>query len=346
MSTYKLTDHKYLIFDVYGTLADWETGLYNALQPLLSRFRSASQWSRSEAIHAFLSVESDIQAQHPSMMYSDLLAKAHEVLEARLKAGEGETEEGAETTTLEGDPASLSAALDTAGEASTSSSQPAPSPNAHTIFGNSIKEWAAFPDSSQALHDLSKHFHLIVLSNVDHASFAYTHGYLSEGSSPPLVGDEKQAPSLYRRPSPNAHPKDFWLPRQSPDSKSPFSLILTAQDTGAYKPALSGFLAAFEAIRSEPTLLAAPGESRDAEAAASAKPTIDEIKSKTLVVAQSLTHDHEPAKRLGIRSVWIDRQGAALRPTPPSDGKEFGWKWRFETLEGLARAVEEELGTA
>ena len=32
----KLTDFKVLTFDCYGTLIDWETGIWNALQPLLS----------------------------------------------------------------------------------------------------------------------------------------------------------------------------------------------------------------------------------------------------------------------------------------------------------------------
>ena len=213
-----------MILDVYGTLADWESGLYTALQPLLSRFSSASKWSRDVAIRAFLSVEGDIQAQHPTMLYSDLLAKAHEVLEARLVAAENlEDKEG---KTLDGTSASVAGNLDALGA-------PTAAENKHTIFGKSIKKWEPFPDSAKALKELSGHFHLIVLSNVDHASFAYTHSYLSEGTFP---SDSEQASPLYSRPSPNLHPRDFWLPRLTPGSKSPFSLILTAQDTGAYKP--------------------------------------------------------------------------------------------------------------
>ncbi|KAG6831416.1 hypothetical protein H0H87_005237 [Tephrocybe sp. NHM501043] len=329
----KLTDFKYMIYDVYGTLADWESGLYDALQPLLSTFPSVSQWSRAEAINAFLLVESEIQAQHPSMLYSDLLAKAHEVLEARLVAAEnGGDGEGKERTTLEGTPTPL-----VPGESSAQGSSSATS-NAHTIFGNSIQKWAPFLDSAQALQELSKHFHLIVLSNVDHASFAHTHAYLSEGTFPSASKDYQTAPSLYSRPSPNTHPRDLWLPRLTPGSKSPFSLILTAQDTGAYKPAHTGFLAALEAIRSEPYLLTTPGSLNDVT---TAQPTLEEIKAKTLSAAQSLTHDHKPAKELGITSIWIDRQGAALRPTL-DDGKEFGWRWRFQTMGQLAHAVTEE----
>lgn len=329
LPAHKLTDHKYLIFDVYATLIDWETGLHNALKPLLSRFPSASRWSRGEALRAFQSVEIDLQAQHPSMLYSGILAKAHEVLEARLIAAEGRSSAtGDSTSTLEGNPTSVNIST----EPSSSTSQPVA--NVHTVFGDSIKRWAPFPDSAGALHDLSTHFKLIVLSNVDHTSFSYSHAYLSEGTSPTVADDHdgnQQPLPFYTRPSPNPHPRDLWLPQQTPNSKSPFSLIMTAQDTGVYKPAPEGFLAVFEAIRTEPSLFAFTG------------PTVDDVKSQVLIVAQSLTHDHEPARRLGVRSVWIDRKDATLRPEGIDDDKDPVWKWRFETLGDMAQAVKEEL---
>ena len=325
MAAPRLTDHDYIIFDVYGTLADWETGIYEGLKPLLSRFPSASRWSRSDALRAFLAVESDLQTRYPSLLYSDLLAKVHEVLGARLTVAEADLDlDGPRTV-----PTAAAGAEESIATTSTSSA----SPNAHTIFGQSIKHWAPFPDSSKALHDLSTHYKLIVLSNVDHLSFAYTHGYLSEGISPPT--DIQQSSPIYSRPSPNPHPRDLWLPQQTPDSKSPFSLIMTAQDAGAYKPALEGFNKVFETIRTEPSLL---GSSL---AEGKVTPTIEDIKSRTLIVAQSLLHDHGPARRLGVRSVWIDRQGAAFHPD--DGGKDAGWGWRFETLGDMAQAVEKEL---
>ncbi|KAF9467832.1 HAD-like domain-containing protein [Collybia nuda] len=269
MSSYlgpsKLTDHKALIFDVYGTLVDWESGVYAALKPLLSRFPASARWSRKEAILAFTSVETNIQAQEPTLLYSDLLAKVHEVLEARLIAS-----------------SNLSA-------------------------DDPVKRWPLFPDSSKALHDLAKHFKLIVLSNVDHASFAYTHAYLSEGSGP------FEGTTL-------------------PNSKSPFSLILTAQDTHAYKPSLEGFNIALEALRTDPSLLGSGPNIL----------TTEEIKSRVLVVAQSLVHDHEPARQLNIQSIWIDRQGAAMRPDD-IETSEKKWTWRFETLGEMAKAVQDEI---
>jgi FMN phosphatase YigB (HAD superfamily) len=67
------------------------------------------------------------------------------------------------------------------------------------------------------------------------------------------------------------------------------------------------------------------------------------VKAHTLVVAQSLTHDHVPAKKLGVRSVWIDRQNAEMRPDDGEDQEKWGWKWRFTTLGEMARAVELEV---
>ncbi|KII92677.1 hypothetical protein PLICRDRAFT_172737 [Plicaturopsis crispa FD-325 SS-3] len=74
----KLTDHKAIIFDVYGTLVDWETGIYNGLLPILP-----THWSRADALKAFGSVESDLQARFPTMLYRDILAEAHKALAER-----------------------------------------------------------------------------------------------------------------------------------------------------------------------------------------------------------------------------------------------------------------------
>jgi len=271
-------------------------------------------------------------------------------LELKLKAADGDDTNGRGATTLEGSVATSSPeSSGKPGETSTATnanSEDENKKNEHIAFGRSVQNWPIFPDSSKALHDLSKYFHLIVLSNVDHASFAHTHAALSEGASAiPTI----QLPStIYSRPIPNDHPRNLWLPQLTDKSKSPFSLILTAQDTGAYKPDLRGFHAAFEAIRREPNLRAQPGAITDNNSAFTGRheeselPSVDEVIRKTLSVAQSLTHDHVPVKQLGMRSVWIDRKDAAWRPTK-SDGKEYGWTWRFRTLGDMAQAVEEEL---
>jgi 2-haloacid dehalogenase len=75
----------------------------------------------------------------------------------------------------------------------------------------------------------------------------------------------------------------------------PFDWVITAQQVGAYKPDERNFQTAFERI----------GLPRE----------------RILHVAQSLFHDHGPAQRLGMTSVWIDRRAdrAGSGATPPSD---------------------------
>ena len=79
-----------------------------------------------------------------------------------------------------------------------------------------------------------------------------------------------------------------------------FDWIVTAQQVGSYKPDERNFAALFER-------LAADGVARE----------------RILHVAQSLFHDHAPAKRLGMTTVWIDRRHD--RPgsgaTPPAEAR-------------------------
>ena len=74
-----------------------------------------------------------------------------------------------------------------------------------------------------------------------------------------------------------------------------FDWVVTAQQAKRYKPNPRGFELAFERI---------------------GLPT-----SRILHVAQSLFHDHVPAKRLGLSTVWVNRRGD--RPgsgaTPPAE---------------------------
>jgi 2-haloacid dehalogenase len=63
-----------------------------------------------------------------------------------------------------------------------------------------------------------------------------------------------------------------------------FDGVFAAGTIGSYKPSLDNFLYAFERIP-------VPRE-------------------RILHVAQSLFHDHVPAKQLGMTTVWVDRQGS------------------------------------
>jgi 2-haloacid dehalogenase len=74
-----------------------------------------------------------------------------------------------------------------------------------------------------------------------------------------------------------------------------FDPVVTAQQVGAYKPSLRGFELLLERV----------GVPRD----------------RVLHVAQSLFHDHVPAKHLGLSSVWVDRRAgrAGSGATPPAE---------------------------
>lgn len=127
----RLSDFRILTFDCYGTLIDWEAGIWAALQPLVRARKSTV--TREEALEAFGRHETAQEAETPTLRYSDLLARVH----ARL-AKEWDV------------------ALDE-GE--------------HRRFGRSVPDWPAFPDSAEALGYLKRHYKLVILSNVDRESF-------------------------------------------------------------------------------------------------------------------------------------------------------------------------------
>jgi putative hydrolase of the HAD superfamily len=98
-----------------------------------------------------------------------------------------------------------------------------------------------------------------------------------------------------------------------------FAAIITAEDVGAYKPAENHFRALDAAL---------PGLGVD--------------RSELLHVAQSLFHDHVPAKREGLPSVWInrhhDRSGSGATPEPTD---EWSYNLEFPSMAAFADAVDE-----
>jgi len=120
--------------------------------------------SDDDVLRDFASHESSQQAATPAMLYSDLLSEVHGQLARRWGA--------------------------------------AADPAAGARFGASIGDWPAFPDTVEALRYLKQHFRLVVLSNVDRASFQGTNARLG------VV----------------------------------FDAIYTAQDIGSYKPDTRNFV--------------------------------------------------------------------------------------------------------
>ena len=69
----KLTSFKALSFDCYGTIIDWETGILNALQPLLQQVKlnrpSNDTILQTHACHELVQTQ-----QTPAALYRDILA--------------------------------------------------------------------------------------------------------------------------------------------------------------------------------------------------------------------------------------------------------------------------------
>ena len=128
----RLSDFKVLTFDVYGTLIDWETGMVEGLQPLTSQVDRALTRDVILEAHAFH--ESTTQAQTPAKIYSDLLAVVYKRLAEEWNV--------------------------------------AVSWDECLAYGRSVANWPAFPDSADSLKYLKQHYKLVILSNVDNASFA------------------------------------------------------------------------------------------------------------------------------------------------------------------------------
>jgi 2-haloacid dehalogenase len=233
----EITEFEAISFDCYGTLIDWEAGLAAVLGP----------WARSRGVAlddeallaAYARHEERAESSHPSEPYPGILRRSLTALGQEL---------GAEVT---GEDAQRLAA--------------------------SVPDWPAFGDSAAALATLGRRFKLIILSNVDRASFAGSRRRL--GAS--------------------------------------FDSVLTAQDIGSYKPSPRNF----DALLAEARRLGV-------------------AEGRLLHAAQSLFHDHVPAQRAGLRTVWINRRhgrpGWGATPAPSADVTP---DWEFPSMAAFAAAA-------
>ncbi len=127
----KLTDFDALAFDCYGTLIDWETGLYEGLKPWLSR--EGLTVGREELLETYAVCESGLQGTAGGTPYPEIIAGAMRALGEHWKISCGDDDAAA--------------------------------------FGASVPYWPAFPDSAAALAYLKNHYKLVILSNIDRQSF-------------------------------------------------------------------------------------------------------------------------------------------------------------------------------
>lgn len=101
-----------------------------------------------------------------------------------------------------------------------------------------------------------------------------------------------------------------------------FWKVYTAQDIGSYKPDPANFEYLIKNLEND------GGFKKD----------------EILHVAQSLFHDHRPAKNAGLSSVWINRAEAGMGFTAEKrhERDEVGYGWRYATLGEFADDVEKE----
>ena len=128
-----LTDFTTLTFDCYGTLIDWESGIWDAMQPLI-QVSQRNDIARSTCLEAFALIQSTQEKETPNLLYPELLTRVHRSLARHYDL---ETSEAMDKD-----------------------------------FGLSVPYWPAFPDSADALRILKKYFKLVILSNVNRDGFA------------------------------------------------------------------------------------------------------------------------------------------------------------------------------
>lgn len=68
-----LTDFRVLTLDCYGTLIDWETGMWEALQPMVA----GSALTQGEVLETFGQYETRHEMATPDALYPDVLARVH-----------------------------------------------------------------------------------------------------------------------------------------------------------------------------------------------------------------------------------------------------------------------------
>lgn len=221
MSPIRLRHFSTLVFDCYGTLIDWERGIVDELRPWADEH--GLEVTDEELLEAFADAEAASERENPETPYPEILEDVFRRLTDRWSV-----------------PFRREAARN---------------------FGRSVGRWPAFPDSPEALQYLQRHYHLVILSNVDHASFARS--------------EEKLGIS--------------------------FDRVITAEDIGSYKPDPANFRYALDDLKR--TLGVAP--------------------SRILHTAQSLFHDIVPAKRAGLRTMWVNRRKGreGWGATPPPQGE-------------------------
>ncbi|RDW69880.1 type II haloacid dehalogenase [Coleophoma crateriformis] len=140
--SFEPTQVKGLFFDIYATLIDWEAGIYPFLLRLAQKLPQSyplyadTTETRKTLLHMYAATERVVEHENPTLAYPQILEKVY---------------------------ARIAAELGVVGEH-----------DDQVAFGRGIGEWPAFPDTVAAMQTLAKYYKLVVLSNVDDASFTRT----------------------------------------------------------------------------------------------------------------------------------------------------------------------------
>ncbi|WP_233885706.1 haloacid dehalogenase type II [Paraburkholderia flagellata] len=130
----ELTDFDTLTFDCYGTLIDWESGIFEGLKPLLERARTPL--TRDQVLEAHARHESSQQRYTPARRYQELLPIVYKRLAEEW-----------------GLPFTHEECVE---------------------YGRSVRNWPVFEDTVAALQYLKRHYKLVILSNVDNETFTHS----------------------------------------------------------------------------------------------------------------------------------------------------------------------------
>lgn len=133
-----LTDFKCLSFDCYGTLVDWEGGIYKALAPLYEQLPDEHPLrnDRLTLLRSFITTEGLVQTENPTALYRQILSESYGRLADDLGVRASDEDK--------------------------------------KRFSLGVGNWPIYPDTLEALKKLQRKFKLVILSNVDNDNFEQT----------------------------------------------------------------------------------------------------------------------------------------------------------------------------
>lgn len=135
------TQIKAMSFDIFGTLVDWEGGMWEGVK---ASAIGPHVHDREHVMGLLSDHDIAIQAESPTMLQRDVIAEGFRRTALELKL----VEEGKLTE----------AELDATAKE----------------YGNTIGSYKAFPDTTDAIQRLGMHYKLIPVTNVDNQSFSGT----------------------------------------------------------------------------------------------------------------------------------------------------------------------------